>query len=197
MYTYYLFFFHQDDDVRRGSKVCQLHVKEACEQEWKVLPSLNHGRYDPIVLNVDNYLYVIGGGDDELSCERRKHGSQEGDPWETIKPLPEALDDYLGGGGVVINNTINIFTSKYFMIYSTQNNNWPKREYKKENFICCTPALTPNGEIYASVTRDHHLGLGPPVTTVEKYDCSNNVWTVVYDSCKLQSGAGRFFVLKY
>ena len=190
-----LFFFYQEHGIiKKRRKVCQLNTKISIE-DWKELPSLKHSRYDPVLLNHDQYLYVIGGGDGQLTCERMKHGSQDLNPWKTIAPLPEALDCDFGGGGVVINNTINIFTSEHFMRYSTQNNDWAKGEYKKEKFTCCTPALTPDGEIYGSVTRDHPSGTS--VTTVENYNCSNNVWTCVYDNCELGSGAGRFLVLKY
>ena len=176
---------HQYD--KKGGKkttnsVFQLYVPNI-GAKWDKLPVLPFVVTDPMLVNDDEYLYVLGGdtnGTANLGCVRKSKTDRE-DQWFHIERLP-TVDGvsmehqyYYGGkyaGALWYDKNVRVLTRSECLTYDSAGNTWDRnrKSYSDTSIRHLTPILHKQS-IVASIQRKDN-----PTTTIERFDINAGNW---------------------
>ena len=199
-------------EISSTSPVFQLH--ELTETAvWEILPELSYTVANPMVVNDDKYLYVLGG----LNCQTCVMMCKEKKDWEPLDALPSeegvSLDvhycGHLFGGALWFKNKVTVFTRTNYLTLEDHHDDKSKKVWKPniygidpENLdVTSIRHLTPilhEGGIIAGIQRE-------PKTSTEAEEITIEMFKTDLDGCKYwkpfesastrihsKIGAGRF-----
>ena len=167
---------------------------------WEKLISLEHKVSNPMLVNDNEYLYVLGG-DNEVTCVRMaKADKMQG--WRKIKDLPKKVGvpidyyQYSGGmysGALFYRGQVRVLTRTECWTYDNTNDKWDKQPYSGGAKIKYLTPIIHNNVIMVSMEREHQ-----PIT-IECLEIESGAWHKVAYYAKESTppansrvGAGKF-----
>ena len=180
------------------NNVFQLSVSSS-GATWSQLRNLNFKVTDPMLVNDDKYLYVLGGDANDaanLTCARKSKAARNG-RWSYIKNLPTvggfSMEHHYCngkyGGALWYGNKVRVLTRRECLTYDNTNNTWDRTSYPDSSITHLTP-IVHKRMIVASIERSN------PPFTIERLDIKYGTWhhptfriVTPHESC---IGAGRF-----
>ena len=166
-----------------SNKVFQLSVPRggATSPAWETLIDLPCEVANPMVVNDNEYLYVLGG-DNEVACVMMSKADKEAG-WRKIKDLPKEAGvpidyQYSGGmhsGALLYKGQIRVLTRTECLTYENTNNKWDIQPYSSGTKIKHLTPIIHNNVITACIQRENQ-----PIT-IESFDIDTGAWYSVAD----------------
>ena len=159
-------------------------LKDFTPVNWDKLDDLPFAVSDPILVNDNEYLYVLGGRGN-LQCARIRKGQTTG--WQIICALPYPCDGENHGGAFYINQTVTLISVSHIMKLQNTGNHqsWQFTQFRDNAIRRCIPMLYFR-RLIAVLNRGR-------INTVEVYNnYGNQQWQRLFRNVIFQTSDGSF-----
>ena len=140
--------------------------------EWQMKQPMLHAVGRPLVIQRCQYIYALGGHNNDSQPPYLSSVSQyniKDDTWKSCKDLPVASDSTVAGV-VVHEDRIKVITVDKCLMYDDDTDTWTVKSYKKLGDAI--NAFTKKGQIWAAVKMLHAATF-----RIMSYDDELNEWT--------------------